>query len=348
MTSGEIVGVGGDLRLRGGQRCEDRPGGLSLCQGLSRLAPQPGDVRQPEVSPAQVGLGPGIVLPLVHQLLIELPRRLQQLLPQLDHVRLVQQAVLADPGQVAIHSLTGQRVVPLGLCQVGLGLLPALLTQRIGSFQQRGADGQAGRRQHQQHCRGGNDRLVPLAPFHAPLGQGGTAGGDGPTLEEPPQVVGQLLGRRVAVLRLLGHRLVDDGLEVGGNRGVELAQRRRLVLGNLAEELAAVGAVEGRLQGQELVEGHAQRVDVGPAVEQHVLARGLLRAHIPQGPDDAAAERDQRVTLDLRQAEVGDPELAPVVHQQVGRLDVAVQDPALVGVVEGLGRLDAQPGHARK
>ena len=34
-----------------------------------------------------------------------------------------------------------------------------------------------------------------------------------------------------------------------------------------------------------------------------------------------------------------------VVDQQVGRFDVAVQDPALVGVLECLGRLDAQPGH---
>ena len=32
------------------------------------------------------------------------------------------------------------------------------------------------------------------------------------------------------------------------------------------------------------------------------------------------------------------------VNQQVGRLDVAVQDPQAVGVVERLGRLDTQPG----
>ncbi len=49
--------------------------------------------------------------------------------------------------------------------------------------------------------------------------------------------------------------------------------------------------------------------------------------------------------FDLGQAEVGDPDVAGDVEQEVGRLDVAVQDPLLVGVGQGLGDLDADPGH---
>ena len=47
------------------------------------------------------------------------------------------------------------------------------------------------------------------------------------------------------------------------------------------------------------------------------------------------------------QAEVGHPEVALGVEQEIGRLDVAVDDPALMGVVERLGGLDRQAAAAR-
>ena len=48
--------------------------------------------------------------------------------------------------------------------------------------------------------------------------------------------------------------------------------------------------------------------------------------------------------LEAGQAEVGDPEVAPAVDDQVRRLDVAVEHALLMGVLEGLGSLEAQPG----
>ena len=56
-------------------------------------------------------------------------------------------------------------------------------------------------------------------------------------LQEPPQLVGQLLGRRVPLGRLLGHRLQQDRLQVAGHRRVELPRRRRLLLGDLPQDL---------------------------------------------------------------------------------------------------------------
>ena len=45
----------------------------------------------------------------------------------------------------------------------------------------------------------------------------------------------------------------------------------------------------------------------------------------------------------VRQPEVGDPDGAPLVEQDVRRLDVAVDDPLGVRVGQGLGRLEADP-----
>ena len=47
----------------------------------------------------------------------------------------------------------------------------------------------------------------------------------------------------------------------------------------------------------------------------------------------------------LGQPEVGDVRPALLVEQDVGRLEVAVQDAALVGVVHGRGDLGHQPRH---
>ena len=115
-------------------------------------------------------------------------------------------------------------------------------------------------------------------------------------------------------------------------------------VGDPAEDLGAVAAVDGRAERQQLVERHAQRVDVGPAVDHHPPAQGLLGAHVPQRAQDVAGERQPVVAADLRQAEVGDPEPALGVEQQVARLDVAVEDAAGVGVIQRLGGLERQPG----
>ena len=96
---------------------------------------------------------------------------------------------------------------------------------------------------------------------------------------------------------------------------------------------------------QQLVQRQAQRIDVAAGV---ALAFERLRRHVAQRAQDVAGVR-QIVAAGsghLGQAEVGDPHRAAHVQQQVGRLDVAVQDALLVGVFQGIGHLPADVGHA--
>ncbi len=114
---------------------------------------------------------------------------------------------------------------------------------------------------------------------------------------------------------------------------------------NPAQDLLPVLSRDGRLAGHQLVERHRQRVDVRAVVDVDRPAHGLLGAHVPEGPHQVAGHGQARVVPEPGQAEVGDPERAPLVDQDVGRLDVAVDHPQAVGVLDRLRRLDAQVGH---
>ena len=62
-------------------------------------------------------------------------------------------------------------------------------------------------------------------------------------------------------------------------------------------------------------------------------------------PDDVAGLGESLFRLGaLGQAEVGDPGRPGRVEQDVRRLDVAMQETAVVGVVQGLGDLEADAG----
>ena len=129
-----------------------------------------------------------------------------------------------------------------------------------------------------------------------------------------------------------------------GIAGLSRRGGRRLLEGDPPQDLLAVPPRVGRPQRQQLVERHAQRVDVGAVVDDHPLGQRLLGAHVAERAEQVAGHRQPGVALDAGQAEVGDPEVAARVDQQVRRLDVAVQDPLLVRVLERLGRLESRGG----
>ena len=214
---------------------------------------------------------------------------------------------------------------------------------------------------------------VPPHELPQPVGRRRRAGRDRLVVEEPLDVVGQADGRLVPPLPLLRQRLHHDPVEVaphqprqprrldraGWRRGVgsasdvliRLRRRRRLVLADHPQHLVERRlpdrlAVDRRRAGQQLVEDHAQRVDVAPGVDvQRVEAR-------PARGSCTAACRP-RCRRPVNSVLLGEP-LPPValatpksitlgtgrpscsVDQDVGGLEVAVDDPLLVGVLHRL------------
>jgi hypothetical protein len=109
-----------------------------------------------------------------------------------------------------------------------------------------GAGGQ-GCEPQQQTCRGGrHHRPVPPGPLARPLGQAGPPGLDRLVLPEAAQVVGQLLGRAVALRRVLLQRLEQHHLQLLRHGLVQLPRRPGLVEGDLPQQLLAVAALEDR------------------------------------------------------------------------------------------------------
>jgi hypothetical protein len=92
--------------------------------------------------------------------------------------------------------------------------------------------------------------------------------------------------------------------------------------------------LEWRPAGQQLVQHRPQAVHVRRRRQLLASAGRLLRRHVRRRADDGPRLRLARASTDaLGQAEVGDVRLAVFVEQDVGRLQVAVQDAALVRVV---------------
>ena len=163
---------------------------------------------------------------------------------------------------------------------------------------------------------------------------------DRPVLEEPAQVVGQVFRAGVPLARVLFEAFQADGLEFAREVALQAARRQRVLLGRLAEGRQRRRALEWRPPGEHLVEDRAQGVDVGGGGDVRGRAAGLLGGHVAGRPHDVARPRQAGLALhQLGQAEVGDLRDALLGQHDVGRLEVAMDDPVLVGVMQGAGQL---------
>ncbi len=92
---------------------------------------------------------------------------------------------------------------------------------------------------------------------------------------------------------------------------------------------------EGSATGQQLVENHAEAEDVRSSIDPMPLAPGLLGAHVSGCPSDPATLAE--ILVLERKSEVGDKRLSRCIDQDVGGLDVPVDQPSCMSVMKGFG-----------
>ena len=136
----------------------------------------------------------------------------------------------------------------------------------------------------------------------------------------------------------LARRAVMSGVEGSG-----AARGAGRVVDHRGEGGDRGAAVEGRFALDRVEHGRPQCPEVGRRAA--LLALGLLRGHVGGRADDQAGRGELRVALERGDAEVGQLGRAVAGDHDVARLDVAMDDPGLVGRLQRAGDLGADLGH---
>ena len=120
----------------------------------------------------------------------------------------------------------------------------------------------------QTHSGGSHQAPVATHPLASSLGQRRRLGHSGLSRQDAPQVVRQLLGRGIAFIAALGHALRTTVSRSLGMSGLTAAQPWRLLLIDGAQQFGSGRAGNRRLQCQQLVERHGQRIDVRAVINE--------------------------------------------------------------------------------
>ena len=143
----------------------------------------------------------------------------------------------------------------------------------------------------------------------------------------------------IAIIRIFGQRFEHDGIKLRRDARVPLRRRYRVLPHMLVGDCDRGVADERRFAGEHFVENAPQRVHVRACIDR--ISARLLRGKILGGADYCRCPRDAVVAVGQR---TGDPEVhhlhcTGLGDHDVGRLDVAVDDPVLVAEVERLARV---------
>ncbi len=149
--------------------------------------------------------------------------------------------------------------------------------------------------------------------------------------------------RAETALRILLQKTMNNLLQLGGDVGGELPQRRRRFEPLLVEHLRKRSGDVQRAAGQKHVQHAAKAIEIAAGIDRPTL--GLLGGHEFRRSQHAAHPRETRVAEQVRDAEVGKLQHPFLGQQQVARLDVAMDHAAVVGVPQRPSNGDAELGH---
>ena len=161
-----------------------------------------------------------------------------------------------------------------------------------------------------------------------------------------PRRAAEVARRRIAVVRVLGHRAPHHLAQQFGRVRQHAQHRRRRRVEVREHRRRGRLARVGHLAGDRLVEHGAERVDVRAGIHRRLPQ--LLGGGVVERSDHAARMRDLRLRPQvLHQPEVGQQRVL-ALQQDVRRFDVAVHDPGAVRGVERLRDLgDDRRRHVR-
>ena len=174
--------------------------------------------------------------------------------------------------------------------------------------------------------------LVPPAPPPEPLRRRDPPRTDRAVLHEPPQLLRQRRRRRVPRRRVPRGRLGHDRLQVARHARRRFLQALGVLVQDAVDQPVADRCLIGRFQHQQFVERQAQAVHVATGASHWPENRsGAMYRSVPTMSPGCVRSS---ASAGLGQAEVGDPDIAPVIQEQVRRLDIPVKDAMAVGVFE--------------
>jgi hypothetical protein len=163
--------------------------------------------------------------------------------------------------------------------------------------------------------------------------------------EALPQIDGEPRGGLVAVLGGLGEELHHDPREWPRDGHDPLVRRHRLA-GNVAmHPCHRIGGGEGQFARQHLVERDPQGVEIAAGISRPVHPARLFGGHVGERPDYHLRRR-RRLALAWQargDAKADKPDLAGCgVHQNIRRLDVLMDETALVNLSQRRGDADGK------